>query len=183
MKRRPTSAISKRCQRMAVWVLLCLLPALARAVELQPPPAVEAGQAFSVPVQGSGQATFYLVGPDHVVKRTVKLGSDLQIQSSDVRAAGRYQCNPMRLGMHVCRVRGKGCATRAPEFLSPSFPSSRLTLRIRLMPLRLYLTSTSIWYLAPRPWISDHSGQRGRLLAASFHSARCGMDAHGLDAA
>ncbi len=78
-------------QRMAVWVLLCLLPGLARAAELHPPAVVEAGQAFSFPLPGSGQATFYLVGPDHVVKRTVKLGSDLQIQSSDVRAAGRYQ--------------------------------------------------------------------------------------------
>ncbi len=90
MKRRPCSDFES-FQRMAVWVLLCLLPGLARAVELQPPPVVEAGQAFSVPLPGSGQATFYLVGPDHVVKRRVKLGSDLQIQSSDVRAAGRYQ--------------------------------------------------------------------------------------------
>ena len=40
-------------------------------------------------VEGSGEADFYLIGPDHVVKRTVSLGSDLQIQSSDVRTAGR----------------------------------------------------------------------------------------------
>jgi len=52
---------------------------------------VEAGHGFSISVDGSGQATFYLVGPDHVVKRTVNLGGDLQIQSSDVRAAGLYQ--------------------------------------------------------------------------------------------
>jgi hypothetical protein len=46
---------------------------------------------------GTGQATFYLVGPDHIVKRSLSLGSDLQIQSSDVRAAGLYQvilCGP-----------------------------------------------------------------------------------------
>jgi len=70
---------------------LCLLPAWARAAELHVPAIVEAGQAFSIPVEGSGQATFYLVGPDHVVKRTVSLGSDLRILSSDVRAAGLYQ--------------------------------------------------------------------------------------------
>jgi hypothetical protein len=71
--------------------LLCALPGWARAADLHVPATVEAGQAFSIPVQGSGQANFYLVGPDHVVKRSVSLGSDLQIQSSDVRSAGRYQ--------------------------------------------------------------------------------------------
>jgi hypothetical protein len=90
MKRNPRSDF-KAVNLMAISVMLCLLPDLARAAELRPPAVVEAGHAFSVPLQGSGQATFYLVGPDHVVKRTVKLGSDLQIQSSDVRAAGRYQ--------------------------------------------------------------------------------------------
>jgi hypothetical protein len=71
--------------------LLCMLPARARAAEPRVPAFVEAGQAFSIPVEGSGQATLYLLGPDHVLKRTVSLGSDLRIQSSDVRSAGRYQ--------------------------------------------------------------------------------------------
>jgi hypothetical protein len=79
------------CKCLAGLYLLCLSPSLANAAELHLPAAVDAGQAFSVPVQGSGEATFYLIGPDHVVKRTVKLGGDLQIQSSDVRTAGRYQ--------------------------------------------------------------------------------------------
>jgi hypothetical protein len=83
-------------QLLAGSALLCLLPLRAQAAELRVPAVVEAGQAFSIPASGSGQAgsgqaTFYLVGPDHVVKRAVSLGSDLQIQSSDVRAAGRYQ--------------------------------------------------------------------------------------------
>jgi hypothetical protein len=68
-----------------------MLPGWARAAELQVPALVEAGRGFTISVDGSGQGTFYLVGPDHVVKRTVSLGGDLQIQSSDVRAAGRYQ--------------------------------------------------------------------------------------------
>lgn len=90
MKRNPGSDF-EMFTRMAVSALLCLLPGVAGAAELRTPAVVEAGKAFSVPLQGSGNATFYLVGPDHVAKRTVKLGSDLQIQSSDVRAAGRYQ--------------------------------------------------------------------------------------------
>jgi hypothetical protein len=80
-----------RCRRMAGLALLCVLPGWARAAELHVPTSVEAGQAFSVHVEGSGEASFYLIGPDHVMKRTVSLGSDLQIQSSDVRTAGRYQ--------------------------------------------------------------------------------------------
>jgi hypothetical protein len=73
-----------------------VLPVLARADELRLPAVVEAGQGFSISVggsekAGSGQAIFYLVGPDHVMKRTLSLGSDVQIQSSDVRIAGRYQ--------------------------------------------------------------------------------------------
>ncbi len=68
---------------------LCALP--ATAANLRPPATVQAGQAFSIPVQGSGGATFYLVGPDSVVKRDVKLDGDLQVQANEVRAAGRYQ--------------------------------------------------------------------------------------------
>jgi hypothetical protein len=82
-----------RCKRLTGLILLCVLPVWASAAELHVPAVVEAGQAFSIPLKdaGSGQATFYLVGPDHVMKRTVAFGSDLQIQSSDLRTAGRYQ--------------------------------------------------------------------------------------------
>jgi len=80
-----------RFTHLTLTALLCMLPSWARAAELQVPAVVEAGRAFSISVDGSGQATFYLVGPDHVVKRSVSLGGDLQIQSSDVRTAGRYQ--------------------------------------------------------------------------------------------
>ncbi|MFZ0957959.1 MAG: hypothetical protein WAN60_16565 [Candidatus Sulfotelmatobacter sp.] len=76
---------------LAGLVLLGMLSACAGAAELRVPATVEAGQSFSIPAEGSGQATFYLVGPDHVVKRIVTLGGDMAIQSSDVRAAGRYQ--------------------------------------------------------------------------------------------
>jgi hypothetical protein len=71
--------------------LLCVCVCAANAAELHVPGVVEAGQAFSIHLEGSGQATFYLVGPDTVVKRTVNLGSDLQIQSGEIQAAGRYR--------------------------------------------------------------------------------------------
>jgi hypothetical protein len=72
-------------------VFLCVSVLAAKAAEMHPPAVVEAGQTFSIPVEGSGDATFYLIGPDHVVKRSVNLGSGLQVQANDVRAAGQYQ--------------------------------------------------------------------------------------------
>ncbi len=76
---------------LAALSLLGILSGWAGAAELRVPATVEAGQSFSIPADGSGQATFYLFGPDHVVKRSVTLGSDLAIQSGDVQAAGRYR--------------------------------------------------------------------------------------------
>lgn len=55
------------------------------------PATVEAGKSFSITLDGSGEATFYLIGPNHVVKRNVTLGTSVQIESTDVRAAGHYQ--------------------------------------------------------------------------------------------
>jgi len=75
---------------LRVSILFCALVA-ARAAELRVPATIEAGQAFTIPLEGSGSATFYLIGPDHVIKRAVTLGTPVQIQSSDVHAAGRYQ--------------------------------------------------------------------------------------------
>ena len=76
------------------WVAAALLFAsgvAATAAEIHAPATVVAGQGFSVALDGSGQATVVLLGPDHVVKRTVNLGGELRVESSDVRTAGRYQ--------------------------------------------------------------------------------------------
>jgi hypothetical protein len=92
MTRTRSGSFYGRARLLAVAALcFCFLPILASAADLHPPATVEAGQAFSIPVQGSGEATFYLVGPEHIVKRTVKLGGDLEIQSGEVSSAGRYQ--------------------------------------------------------------------------------------------
>jgi hypothetical protein len=86
-------AFCRRLTGLALWCTLpwCAVPGWAQTAELRVPATVEAGHSFSIPVGGSGQATFYLLGPDHVVKRSVALGNDAQIQSSDVRSAGLYQ--------------------------------------------------------------------------------------------
>jgi hypothetical protein len=69
MKRAPRSNVGL-CKHLLGLVLLCGLPGWARAAELNVPVVVEAGQAFSIPLKdaASGQATLYLVGPDHVAK-------------------------------------------------------------------------------------------------------------------
>jgi len=61
------------------------------AAEAHAPAVVEAGTSFAIPVEGSGKATFYLVGPDHVLKQAIKLPAQVQIHSDDVRSAGRYR--------------------------------------------------------------------------------------------
>jgi hypothetical protein len=62
----------------------------AYAGVLQPPAQVTAGTAFTIPTSGSGNATFYLVGPSSVTKRSVKLGSEIKVDAEAVQAAGRY---------------------------------------------------------------------------------------------
>ncbi len=80
------------CKISVIVVLwLCARFTWASPAELHVPAEVEAGGAFSISASGSGKATFYLVGPDHVLKRSVSLGNDVQIQSNDVRSSGRYQ--------------------------------------------------------------------------------------------
>ncbi len=63
---------------------------LAQAAELKIPGRVAAGTAISVPTTGSGEASFYLVGPSTAIKRTVRLGNPVPIAPDDLRDAGRY---------------------------------------------------------------------------------------------
>ena len=70
---------------------LCWCATFAAAAEVHAPAAVEAGQAFSIHTEGTGSASFYLLGPDHVLRRNVSLGNDVEIASSDVKTAGQYR--------------------------------------------------------------------------------------------
>src|SRR5215470_291292 len=70
--------------------VLCAAISTAYAADLQAPAQVTAGTAFTIPTSGSGDRTFYLVGPSSVVKKSVKLGSEIEIAADQVHAAGRY---------------------------------------------------------------------------------------------
>lgn len=73
------------------FLMLCIamtMPALA--AEVHPPAQVAAGASFSMQSSGSGQGTLYLIGPAHVSKRQVNLGTDIEIDGEEVEHAGRY---------------------------------------------------------------------------------------------
>jgi len=63
---------------------------LAQAAEIRPPAQVTAGTAITIPSSGSGDATFYLVGPSSASKRKVQAGSDITVDSDQLERAGRY---------------------------------------------------------------------------------------------
>ena len=68
----------------------CFAAYSAHAAELQLPATVTANSEISIPISGSGHATMYLLGPGHVAKREVQLGSNIKINPEEVRDAGRY---------------------------------------------------------------------------------------------
>jgi hypothetical protein len=98
------------------------------AAEVHAPTTVIAGQGFSITVEGSGEATFYLLGPDHVLKRNVNLGGDLKVESSDVRTAGRYQ---VLVCAHSCSSTTFEVQASQPEHLSFFLHPSRVPVSSR----------------------------------------------------
>jgi len=77
--------------RLLTYFCLALLLAVsAHAGELRAPAQVNAGSSFSLTSSGSGEATFYLVGPASVSKRKVQLGGGIPIKADEVQHAGRY---------------------------------------------------------------------------------------------
>jgi len=75
----------------AILASLCLVPlCLAQEVDFHPPQQAVAGEPLSIPTTGSGDATFYLIGPGNVLKRTVQLGSAIDLRAQDISASGRY---------------------------------------------------------------------------------------------
>ena len=63
---------------------------VADAAELRVPTDAIAGAEVSIPTSGSGDATYYLFGPDTAIKRSVKLGEDIHLIGNDIQFSGRY---------------------------------------------------------------------------------------------
>jgi len=74
-------------------IAICWFAAyVAEAAELSGPTQVTANAELSLSFSGggSGDATFYLFGPSHASKRTIKSGESIAIAPEEIRSAGRY---------------------------------------------------------------------------------------------
>ncbi|HUK47531.1 MAG TPA: hypothetical protein VLW06_08070 [Terriglobales bacterium] len=60
------------------------------ASEIHPPAQATAGKAITIQTSGSGDATFYLIGPAIASKSKVQAGSDISVDSDELQQAGRY---------------------------------------------------------------------------------------------
>ena len=66
------------------------LSVAVNAAELKVPATVQAGAGLSIPTEGNGATTLYVVGPGTAIKRKVQLGQDIQLSGDDLKNAGRY---------------------------------------------------------------------------------------------
>ncbi|HEX3104172.1 MAG TPA: hypothetical protein VHQ22_06955, partial [Terriglobales bacterium] len=62
----------------------------ASGSEIHAPAQVTAGTAITIQTSGSGDATFYLIGPAVASKSKVQAGSNIPIDSDELEHAGRY---------------------------------------------------------------------------------------------
>ena len=87
--------------------------AQADAAELRIPQTAVAGQALNIGTTGSGDATFYLIGPGATLKRKIRLGEDVQVKAEELRSAGRW----------VAIVRGSGGPQSQVFYVKPEKPA------------------------------------------------------------
>jgi hypothetical protein len=70
---------------------LVLLPSVAAlAGEIHAPAPVMAGTSTTIQTSGSGDATFYLIGPASATKSKVEAGSNVNLDAEQLEHAGRY---------------------------------------------------------------------------------------------
>jgi len=89
---------------LLVWIVTTIA---VFAAEVHPPSQMSAGVSFSMPSSGGGQGTLYLIGPAHLSKRQVNLGTDIEVDGDEVERVGRYtvilctdQCSASEFYVH-----------------------------------------------------------------------------------
>ena len=75
---------------LAAWLALWAAMLAAQSAPLAMPGSVTAGSAFSISTSGSGQAVFYLVGPEQALRRDLQLGDTISIAAGELHNAGHY---------------------------------------------------------------------------------------------
>jgi hypothetical protein len=96
----------------SILVLATSLAAMAQGPGLQAPLNARAGGSISVTTGGSGEGTFYVLGPGHVSKRKIQLGGELEIKGAETQFAGAY---------HLLVCAGTACSD-SRLFVVPSQP-------------------------------------------------------------
>lgn len=77
--------------RIGFWLAVIVMVSVsAGAQQLRAPSHAVAGTGFSIATSGSGSGMFYLLGPSSAIKKKIQLGSQVQVDESEVRSAGRY---------------------------------------------------------------------------------------------
>ncbi|HTM36335.1 MAG TPA: hypothetical protein VL156_06280 [Terriglobales bacterium] len=72
-------------------ILLAIgLAVAASGAEIHPPAQVLAGTSITIPSSGSGEGTFYLIGPNVASKKQVQAGTDIEVEPEQLERAGRY---------------------------------------------------------------------------------------------
>jgi hypothetical protein len=64
--------------------------ASALASEIHAPAQTSAGSGISISTSGSGDATFYVIGPASATKKKVQAGSDIGVDGDELDNSGRY---------------------------------------------------------------------------------------------
>jgi len=76
---------------IAASLLATLLPACYAQAGFQSlPSTIGAGTALSVATSGSGSATFYLLGPAHLIKSKIRLGESIKLPAEELSVSGEY---------------------------------------------------------------------------------------------
>jgi hypothetical protein len=88
-----TSADPEMTGLFKLFAIMCMAASLSlpcSAQELRVPSSAIAGEAATIPTTGSGNATFYLMGPGTAKKSDVTLGEEIHLPSPDLQYAGNY---------------------------------------------------------------------------------------------
>ena len=76
---------------IAIFMVFCFgAVCVAQDAEIEPPKNAVAGSTLSIPTTGSGDATFYLIGPGTTLKKNISLGKQIELTGEDLAASGRY---------------------------------------------------------------------------------------------
>ena len=67
------------------------LAAFAQDTELRAPSKPIAGTTFAISTTGQDSATFYLLGPGRVMKKSIQLGREIEISGNDASVSGTYR--------------------------------------------------------------------------------------------